>query len=73
LEQQGTDGLNSCRAGILVREVLHGGRIVSMVDFHPAPLDELNEGSDEVEAGTNEVDDIGHSCRQSAGEWEYGA
>ena len=44
-----------------------------MVNLHPAPLNELNEGSDEVQAGTNEVDDIGHSCRQSAGEWEYGA
>ena len=44
-----------------------------MVNFHPAPLDELDKGSDEVEAGTNEIDDIGHSCRQSAGEWEDGA
>ena len=44
-----------------------------MVDFHPAPLDELDEGSDEVEAGSNEVDGTRRGCRHFAGEWEYGA
>ena len=65
--------MNPRCAGVLVREVTHGGRIASVVDFHPAPPNELDEGSDEVQAGTNEVDDIRRGRRQSAGEWEYGA